>query len=151
MNLTKKSSGVKWVYAAGVFDLLHYGHVRYLEAAKSLGDVLVVGLLTDEGTRRYKPDYPIMNYAERKEVIEALRCVNFIVPQDDTDPTATLKRINFEHGWTFDYMVRGDDYQGIPQGSEYIHENGGKVIRIPYCKEISSTRIKERIAEVNIR
>lgn len=132
------------VYCAGVFDLLHYGHVRYLEYAKSLGE-LTVGLLTDEGTERYKFHKPIMNYQERYEVIRALKCVDYIVRQDDTDPTETLKALKEQHGWTFDIMVRGDDYKGIPQGTDFIEKNGGKVVRSPYCYEISSTAIKERL------
>jgi rfaE bifunctional protein nucleotidyltransferase chain/domain len=132
------------VYTAGVFDLLHYGHVRYLEKAKSLGDMLIVGLLTDEGTERYKGKNPILTYEQRLEVISALKCVDLIVRQDDTDPTETLKKLK-DLGWVFDYMVRADDYEGIPQGTEFIEANGGKVVRLPYCKEINSTFIKERL------
>jgi rfaE bifunctional protein nucleotidyltransferase chain/domain len=135
-----------YVYAAGVFDMLHYGHVRYLETAKQLGDILVVGLLTDEGTARYKVSTPIMSYNERYEVIRGLKCVDFIVKQDDTDPTATLEALKAS-GWHFDIMVRGDDYKAVPQGTEFIERNGGKVIRIPYCSEISSSAIRERIRE----
>ena len=136
---------IRRVYCAGVFDLLHYGHVRYLEEAKSLGDELVVGLLTDDGVERYKPERPIMNYEERWEVINALKCVDYIVRQEDTDPTETLKILKNEHRWVFDIMCRGDDYKDIPPGTEFIEANGGKVVRIPYCKEISSTAIKQRL------
>jgi D-beta-D-heptose 7-phosphate kinase/D-beta-D-heptose 1-phosphate adenosyltransferase len=137
----------KKVYAAGVFDLLHYGHIRYLKAARALGNVLVVGLLTDEGTERYKFHKPILNYEQRWEVINALRCVDYIVRQDDTDPTETLKNLKDHHGWVFDIMCRGSDYDKVPQGTEFIEKNGGRVVRIPYCAEISSTAIKQKIKE----
>lgn len=131
----------KIVYAAGVFDMLHYGHIRYLEAASRLGDMLIIGLLTDEGVRRYKPHYPILKYDERAEVIKALRCVDLVVPQEDTDPTETLKNLHMD----IDIMVRGDDYVGRPPGADWIESQGGIVVKIPYCKEISSTEIKNRI------
>ena len=136
------------VYAGGVFDMFHYGHVRYLENAKKLGDILIVGLLTDEGTARYKPRKPIMTYLERWEVIRALKCVDYIVRQDDTDPTDTLRRLKIEHNWIFDIMCRGTDYKKISQGTKFIEANGGKVVRIPYTEGISSSEIKKRINNV---
>ena len=94
------------VYTAGVFDLLHYGHVRYLRKAKSLGDVLFVGLLTDEGTERYKFKKPILTYEQRFEVLSELTFIDEIVKQDDTDPTTTLRKLK-ELGFVFNIMVRG--------------------------------------------
>ena len=135
-----------FVYAAGVFDILHYGHIRYLKHAKSLGDVLVVGLLTNKGAARYKPQ-PLLSYLERWEVLKAIDCVDYIVRQDDTDPIETLKELKKAHNWTFDILCRGADYKKVPQGTEYIEVNGGKVVRVPYSKEISSTEIKRRILE----
>jgi rfaE bifunctional protein nucleotidyltransferase chain/domain len=131
----------KTVYAAGVFDMLHYGHVQYLEQAKKFGTKLIVGLLTDEGTRRYKPHYPVMTYQERLAVVSALRAVDLVVPQDDTDPTETFKALNIQ----IDVMVRGDDYKDTPQGSAWVKSQGGVVVRIPYCRSVSSTEIKQRI------
>jgi len=132
-------------YCAGVFDLIHQGHIRYLKACRALGDELTVGLLTDDGVARYKPHRPILTYLERWEVLKELKCVDYIVRQEDTDPTETLKIIKKYHDITFDIMCRGDDYQGVPQGTDFIEENGGKVVRIPYSKDISSTEIKNRI------
>ncbi len=131
-----------WVYAAGVFDFLHYGHVRYFQAAKSLGDILVVGLLTDDGTAKYKRR-PLLKYSERWETVRALKCVDYIVRQNDTDPTETLRVLRDHHKWTFNILVRGDDFKGVPPGTEFIEANGGKVVRIPYCPDISSAKIKE--------
>ena len=131
----------KIVYAAGVFDMLHYGHIQYLEKASKLGTMLIVGLLTDAGTRRYKPHYPVLSYWERLSVVKALRMVDMVVPQEDTDPTETLKALKMD----IDIMVRGDDYEGIPPGTEWIENQGGVVVKIPYCKSVSSTDIKNRI------
>ena len=133
------------VYCAGVFDLVHHGHIKYLRHCKSLGDMLVVGLLTDEGTERYKFKKPILTYEERWEVIRELKCVDYVVRQDDTDPTETLKELRDNHNWIFDIMCRGDDYPHRPQGSGFIEAHGGKVVRIPYSKDISSTEIKRRL------
>jgi rfaE bifunctional protein nucleotidyltransferase chain/domain len=142
--MRKNNDGI-YVYAAGVFDLIHPGHIRYLKRAKELGDFLIVGLLTDEGTARYKPRKPILTFSERREVIDELRCVDYIVRQDDTDPTETLIALKEHHGWLMDIMCRGDDYKLIPQGTDFIEANGGKVVRLPYSQEISSTEIKKRI------
>lgn len=134
---------MRTVYAAGVFDILHGGHVRYLQKARSLGDRLIVGLLTDDGARAYKRQ-PVMTYRERLEVIEGLRCVDLVVMQDDTDPTATLERLE-EVGIKIDILVRGTDYKKVPPGSKYVRERGGKVVRIAYSSDISSSEIRERI------
>lgn len=136
-----------FVYAAGVFDLLHYGHVRYLKHARSLGDTLVVGLLADEGTAKYKTHKPIMSYQERWEVIRELECVDYIVKQEDTDPTETLQKLKNEHGWVFNIMCRGADYKKVPPGTDFIEANGGEVVRIPYVSAVSSSEIKKRILE----
>jgi rfaE bifunctional protein nucleotidyltransferase chain/domain len=136
------------VYAAGVFDMIHPGHVRYLNKCKALGDYLVVGLLTDDGTARYKAHRPILTYNERFEVLKSLKMIDYIVRQDDTDPTETLIRLRKEKDWIFNIMCRGDDYPHRPQGSDFIEANGGKVVRIPYSKEISSTDIKSRVLKV---
>ena len=139
-------NGRKAVYAAGVFDLIHFGHVRYLAKAKDYGDVLVVGLLSDNGVARYKPHKPIMLFEERWEIVSAIKYVDSIVRQEDTDPTETLKILK-EHGWIFEVMCRGSDYKQVPQGSDFIEANGGKIVRIPYCDAISSSEIKKRMAK----
>jgi rfaE bifunctional protein nucleotidyltransferase chain/domain len=144
---SQKPSKQIWVYCAGVFDLLHFGHIRYLKEAKALGDVLVVGLLTDNGVERYKPHRPILTYEERWEVLKEIKGIDYVVRQEDTDPTETLKEL-ITHGWVFDVMCRGDDYPHRPQGSDFIEANGGRVVRIPYSKEISSTEIGSRIMKV---
>ena len=131
------------VFAAGVFDILHVGHIRYLEKAKELGDYLIVGVLTDDGAAAYK-ERPIMPFEERFEIVEALRCVDEVVRQEDTDPTETLKVLK-EHTLMPQILVRATDVEGDPPGTEFMKENGGQVVKVPYTWELSSTKIKERI------
>ena len=129
------------VFTAGVFDPLHYGHIRYLEAAKRLGDILIVGVLTDDGAAAYK-DRPIMGWEARMEVVRALRCVDYVVKQPDTDPTSILEELE-KHNLCPDIMVRGDDYPDIPPGTAFMLARKGRLVRLPYTKEISSTIYKE--------
>lgn len=136
----------KIVYAAGVFDLLHVGHIRYLENAKSLGDFLVVGVVTDSGVQKYKKFKPVLPLEQRVEMVKALKCVDCVLVQKETDPTRELKLLKVRD-LSPDIMVRADDFVGVPPGSEYIKSIGGKVVRVPYCKEVSSTIIKKKIKE----
>ena len=92
-----RRSGAKIVMANGVFDLLHVGHVRYLEAARRLGDVLVVALNSDRSTRADKgPTRPIVPESERAELIAALACVDFVLIFDEPDVRAVLSRLRPE-------------------------------------------------------
>lgn len=138
-----------WVYTAGVFDILHYGHIRFLKTAKSFGDILVVGLISDYGTKLYKGKLPLMSYLERAEVLESIRYVDYVVKQDVTDPTRTLKMLKDIRNWDFDILVRADDYKGAVPGSFFIKNNGGKVERVPYCNSISTSSIKRRLLRVD--
>ena len=145
MNATKKIV----VYAAGVFDILHVGHIRYLEKAKALGDVLVVGLLTDEGTKAYKYKYPIIPFLERWEILHSIKPIDYVVAQNSTDPTFTLQQLKLGHNDLFpDILVRGDDVSLPVPGQEFVESQGGKVVILPYTKKVSSTLIKKRIKNV---
>jgi len=146
-GMIKKDKNKQLVYAAGVFDLLHIGHVRYLQKAKSMGDELIVGLLTDEGTARYKPYKPIIPYEQRYEVLMSLRCVDYIVRQYDTDPTSTFMELALAHKMIPDILVRGDDCVGVPPGSEWIEAAGGVVVKISYTQEVSDSKIKQEIVK----
>jgi D-beta-D-heptose 7-phosphate kinase/D-beta-D-heptose 1-phosphate adenosyltransferase len=88
-DLSALRKGRKVVFTNGVFDILHVGHIRYLQEARSLGDILVLGLNTDESVKRLKgPTRPIQNEADRAEILAALSCVDFVIPfGEDT------------HGW----------------------------------------------------
>ena len=136
------------VYAVGVFDILHYGHINYLREAKKFGDVLVVGLLTDAGVLEYKMQKPTMYYQERYEVLANIKYVNHIVPQEHVDPTDTLKRIWDNHFGMFpDVLVRADDVELPVPGREYMERHRGRIEIVPYTKGISDTDIKNRIVD----
>src|SRR5215475_15332443 len=82
-----RASGLKLVFTNGVFDLLHVGHVRYLEQARSLGDALVVAINSDRTVRELKgPDRPVFGEAERAEILAALRCVDYVTVFDNISP-----------------------------------------------------------------
>jgi len=129
--------GIK-VYVHGVFDLLHYGHIRFLEKAKDLGNILIVGLVTDENAEKIKGK-TILDYNERFEVISAIKCIDLVIKQYTEDPTENLRLLGI------DILCRADDYRGSPPGTDFIEANGGKVVRIPYTEGISTSEIKRRI------
>jgi len=137
------------VYVAGAFDLIHYGHVRFLEKAKKLGDILYVGLVTDEGIVQAKGHGPILNYSERLKMLKALRCVDFVIKQDDPYPTEVLQKLKKKKGVIVDILVRSNDITPPIPGQEFIESNGGKIVILPYTKTISSSDIKNRIIKVN--
>ncbi len=100
-----KRDGKRVVLANGHFDLLHVGHVRYLEGARAAGDVLVVGVNGDEVTKKLKgPGRPILSAAERAEMVAALECVDVVVVFDDVNVAALLKRLRP------DVHCKGTDY-----------------------------------------
>jgi len=133
------------IFTAGVFDILHYGHINYLRKAKELGDILVVGLLTDNGTEKYKHK-PIMSKGERLEVLVAVKYIDHIFFQDNTDPTDILYYIwNYDRDLFPDILVRASDVKEPVPGQEYIESKGGKVVIVDYTEGISSSIIKERI------
>jgi D-beta-D-heptose 7-phosphate kinase/D-beta-D-heptose 1-phosphate adenosyltransferase len=115
------------VFTNGVFDLLHPGHVRYLEAARAHGDVLIVGLNSDRSVRANKgPDRPIVPERERAEVLEALAAVTAVAIFDDETPQIIIDRIQP------DVLVKGADWAADAiVGRETVEARGGKVVRIP--------------------
>jgi len=130
-------------YVFVVADLFHSGQLRHLRMANKLCDFLIVGVLTDVAVATYKRK-PITPFDERVDIINALDFVDMVVRQDDRDPTETLKRLK-EDGWHVDLLIHADDWPEIP-GSEYVKSIGGRVVRTPYGKSLSSTtKIIEKI------
>lgn len=123
-------------YAFVVADLFHAGQLRHLRMAKKLCDFLIVGILSNEAVASYKRE-PIMPFDERVDLINALDFVDMVVRQDDRDPTETLKRLT-EDGWHIDLLIHADDWPEIP-GSDYVKSIGGRVVRTPYGKSLTST------------
>lgn len=130
------------VYAAGVFDVIHTGHLNLLKRAKDLGDTLIVGVLSDEAASTYKPA-PVMPFGQRIRLTQALEWVDMAIPQEDTDATYLLKQIKP------DILVHGDDHTPDWEiGQTWIEENGGEYVMLPYTKGVSSSQIKEEIGKI---
>jgi D-beta-D-heptose 7-phosphate kinase/D-beta-D-heptose 1-phosphate adenosyltransferase len=133
--------GTKIVFTNGVFDLLHPGHVRYLQQARALGDALIVGLNADPSVRRNKgPERPLTPAAERAEILAALECVDAVVVFDEDTPDAIIKAVRPE------VLVKGADWAADQiVGRDTVEAHGGRVVRMPVVAGYSTTAIVERI------
>ena len=138
-----KQSGSKVVFTNGCFDILHVGHVRYLAAARMKGDVLVVGLNSDDSVKSIKSaKRPIVKQDERAEVLASLWCVDHIILFNEPDPLLLIQTL------IPDILVKGDDWdEENIIGADFVKDNGGRVIRVPVVPEASTSRIIERIVK----
>src|ERR1700730_7851057 len=138
-----RAAGKTLVFTNCVFDLLHVGHVRYLAAARSLGDALVVAINSDLTVRELKGDgRPIVNEHERAEILAALRPVDFVTIFDDVSPRSLIARL------LPDVLVKGGDYTlDEIHGREEVEAVGGRVISLPFIEGASTTNILERMSE----
>jgi D-glycero-beta-D-manno-heptose 1-phosphate adenylyltransferase len=136
-----RSPGRKIVFTNGVFDLLHPGHVRYLQQARALGDVLIVGLNADESVRRNKgPERPLTPEHERAEILAALDCVDAVVIFTEDTPDAIIKAVQP------DVLVKGADWAADRiVGRDTVEARGGRVVRMAVEEGYSTTAIVERI------
>jgi rfaE bifunctional protein nucleotidyltransferase chain/domain len=142
-RLRLRAIGSRVVFTNGVFDLLHVGHVRYLEQAGALGDVLVVALNSDRTVRQLKgQDRPIVNEADRAEVLAALKSVDYVIIFDDVSPRSLIAKV------LPDVLVKGGDY-GLEEihGREEVEAAGGQVIALPFVDGASTTSIVERMKQ----
>jgi D-beta-D-heptose 7-phosphate kinase/D-beta-D-heptose 1-phosphate adenosyltransferase len=128
------------VFTNGVFDLLHPGHVRYLQAARGEGDVLVVGVNSDRSVRSNKgPNRPVIPEQERAEVVSSLACVDAVAIFDDETPAAIITRLQP------DVLVKGADWAADAiVGRDTVEARGGKVVRMPIEAGWSSSAIIEK-------
>jgi rfaE bifunctional protein nucleotidyltransferase chain/domain len=129
------------VFTNGVFDLLHPGHVRYLQHARRLGDVLIVGLNADGSVRRNKgPGRPITPEGERAEVLAALECVDAVVIFEEDTPAEIVRLVQP------DILVKGADWPADQiVGRDTVEARGGKVVLLPTEEGHSTTAIVDRI------
>ena len=144
VELTRlRASGQKIVFTNGCFDILHLGHVRYLSLARSHGDILVVGLNSDESVKRIKGHHrPIIEQGQRAEVLAALWFVDYVTHFDEIDPLMLIKRLRP------DILVKGDDWPlDRIIGADFVQKNGGRVVRVPVVPDISTSIIIQRIKE----
>jgi choline-phosphate cytidylyltransferase/glycerol-3-phosphate cytidylyltransferase len=128
-------AGKTVVYTSGTFDMLHYNHLKMLEYARELGDILIVGVNTDELVMSYKSE-PIIPFEERISLMKALKYPDVVIPQHSLDHRDKVKKLNF------DVFVVGDDWVGK---FDYLKEQGVSVVYFPYGKGVTSTNLKEKI------
>ena len=139
-----RKAGKRIVFTNGCFDILHVGHVRYLAAARSKGDALVLGLNSDASVKSIKPDKrPIVDQDQRAEVLSGLACVDYITIFDEPDPLALIRTIKP------DVLIKGADWEEAEIiGSDVVKSYGGNVVRIEVVPGISTSRIIEKILKV---
>ncbi len=139
-----RQQGKRVVFTNGCFDILHSAHVAYLNQAKSFGDVLVIGVNTDESVKRLKgSDRPINSLEERLKVLSGLSCVDHVVPFTEDTPMNLIKAIKP------DVYVKGGDYtrESLPEAS-VVEGLGGEVRIVPYIENHSTTGVIERIRKL---
>jgi len=123
------------VYTSGTFDLFHSNHLKMIKYARGLGDVLIVGVSTDELVSSYKKP-PIIPFEERIQIIEALKYPDIVIPQNSLDHTDVVKKLHIN------IFVLGDDWIGK---YDYLEKLGVRVFYFPYGKGTSSSNVKEKI------
>ena len=136
-----RAAGQTVVFTNGCFDLLHPGHVRYLQQARALGDALIVALNSDRAVQILKGDArPILKESERAEVMAALACVDYVTLFDDISPRETIAAL------LPDILVKGGDW-GIDQiiGAEEVTAAGGQVMSLSFIEGVSTSEIIARI------
>ena len=129
------------VFTNGCFDLLHIGHIRYLEEAKALGDILVVGVNSDSSVRRLKgPQRPITPLEERMEVLSSLECVDYVTFFDESTPLELISLLQ-PH-----VLVKGGDWsKETTVGKEVVERLGGEVVILPFVEGASTSNLVETI------
>jgi len=136
-----KAKKKRIVFTNGCFDLLHVGHVRYLEEAKVLGDVLIVGVNSDASVRKLKgPKRPILPEKERTEILSGLGCVDYVTVFDEADP------LNLISSLQPNVLAKGGDWRKDQiVGKEVVERSGGEVVVIPLVKNASTSNLIETI------
>jgi rfaE bifunctional protein nucleotidyltransferase chain/domain len=144
-GVLKKRGRKKVVFTNGCFDILHAGHVTYLEQARKLGDLLVVALNSDASTRRLKgPDRPVNPLRDRARVMAALEAVSYVTSFGQDTPLALIRKLQP------DVLVKGGDYDVKKiVGFEEVMKTGGTVRTLPFLEGRSTTRIIQKARRGN--
>src|SRR5256714_6591232 len=138
-----RKQGKRLVFTNGCFDILHVGHVRYLQSARELGDALLVAINSDRSVRELKgAGRPVMNEQERAELLAALSAVDYVTVFDDISPRSLIAEL------LPDVLVKGGDYKlNEIHGREEVERAGGRVISLPFIEGASTSSVIERIKE----
>lgn len=138
-----KKEGKRIVFTNGCFDIIHAGHVDYLEKARSLGDFLIVGLNSDDSVRRLKGlNRPVNPQEQRKRVLEALKSVDMVIIFEEDTPERLIKEIKP------DLLVKGGDWsiENIV-GADFVLSYGGEVYTVDFIYDTSTTKIIQKIRD----
>lgn len=130
------------IYTVGTFDLLHVGHLALLEYCKTLGDTVAVGVASDKVVNSYKPNVPVIELAQREEMLKALSCVDIVRPYHELEYVSACKELNV------DIFVIGGDWGSKPYNIEvedYLKSMGKKIVQVVYNPRTSSTKIKQDV------
>ena len=128
------------IYTVGTFDLLHVGHLALLNHCRTLGDVVAVGVASDEVVNRYKPNVPVIPLGQRMEMLRALRCVDIVRPYHELEYVSGCRDVNA------DVFVIGEDWGNKQHNLDveaYLEAAGKKIIQVRYNPRTSSTKIKQ--------
>ncbi|HHX37631.1 MAG TPA: adenylyltransferase/cytidyltransferase family protein [Clostridiaceae bacterium] len=132
-------------YTTGVFDLFHIGHLNILKRAKQHCDYLIVGVTTDEEAKRIKNKVPVICFEERKQIVESIRYVDLVVPEDNEDKKIAWEKLKF------DVIFKGSDWQGSKKWNDYesfFKPRGVEVVYFPYTEGTSSTMLREVLHKI---
>ncbi|MFA5116070.1 MAG: D-glycero-beta-D-manno-heptose 1-phosphate adenylyltransferase [Candidatus Omnitrophota bacterium] len=144
--ISLKKEGKRIVFTNGCFDILHYGHVKYLQEAKNKGDILVVAVNSDSSVKKLKgPFRPIVGQKNRTRVLSALESVDFVTIFSEDTPLKLIKLLRP------DILVKGGDWDKKSiVGGRLVESWGGKVISLPYVKDQSTTNIIDKIGKAKL-
>lgn len=143
-DFLKKNKGKKIVFTNGCFDILHSGHVSYLNDAKALGDILFIGMNSDSSVKSLKGEQrPINDERERKIILENLKAVDFVEIFSDETPLTLIEEVKP------DYLVKGGDWP-VEQivGHKFVLKNNGIVKSLPFKDGFSTTSVIEKIKKL---
>lgn len=130
------------IYTVGTFDLLHVGHLALLEYCKTLGGVVIVGVASDSVVNSYKPNVPVVPLDQRREMLEALDCVDLVVPYYELEYVSACRDLDV------DIFVIGEDWGRNPHNlavEAFLKSAGKKIVQINYNPRTSSTNIKKTV------
>ena len=138
-------SDARVVYQAGSWDPFHIGHLNVLQTAANLGDVLVIGVATDDYIREYKHREPFCPFCDRIRILSELRCIDFVVPYSGPEDMVPLDLFHVNVVVINEFYGVGDSFHAIRQrkAGELLREHGIRIVRVPRTPGVSSTKIRE--------
>ncbi len=139
-----QAEGKTVVFTNGCFDILHAGHLEYLEFARRQGDILIIGLNSDNSIRRAKGEArPIVSEDQRAKMVAGLECVDYVTIFFENEPAALIEKL------VPDVLVKGEDWAHYVSGRETVENHGGRVVLAPLTPGLSTSNLIKRIRELD--